>query len=69
MKHVSQSMACDPRDAIQRNRDLHERGIRDSYFDPKTGDLVHESRGARKKFHKEHGLFDRDAGYGDQAPS
>lgn len=51
--------------AAKFTKELRENGIRSAHYDPKTGNLVCTSRGARAKALRLRGMHDRDGGYGD----
>jgi hypothetical protein len=64
---VSVAAGVNP-DEIPKMRRLDARhGLGGTEYLP-NGDVVFKSRAHRKKYCQAHGLFDRDAGYGDASP-
>jgi len=64
----SQSCGCHPTQVKQFNEDMKRHGIQCAHMH-NDGTLECTSRKARKNVMKMRGLFDKDAGYGDQANS
>ncbi len=62
---TSQACGCHPTQVTQFNEDMKRHGIKCAHMN-RDGTLECTSRKARRDVMKMRGLFDKDAGYGDQ---
>jgi len=64
----SKAMGVTPAEAAKMNEQARAAGT-GAFYDPKTGDCILESRGARNREMMRRGLFDKSGGYGDYTGS
>jgi len=56
------SMGCHPDQAAEFTANAHKHGCKNTHFDPRTGEGVWNSKGAKKKYCRTFGIRDFDGG-------